>query len=127
MKVLNLEERKPQLLVFWFYGNVVVFGSVSDRKSSVSIDLEKVICNQLGRMPLLLWTQEGSFRADECFSLRQRSMSLPGHQWTQWCKRMPLPVHRSSGTLCSGFGSVPALKRKLRFPGKVKTSHYVGR
>ena len=25
VKVLNLEERKPQLLVFWFYGNVVSF------------------------------------------------------------------------------------------------------
>ena len=44
VKVLNLEERKPQLLIFWFYGNVVSVGSVSDQKSYVPEDLVKVTC-----------------------------------------------------------------------------------
>ena len=82
VKVLNLGERKPQLLVFFFgfMGMWFHFASVSDQKFSVPEDLVKVTCNRLGRMPLPLGTQEGSFGPDECFSLRQRSMSLPRDQ-----------------------------------------------
>ena len=40
-------------------------------------DLGKVTCNWLGRMSLPLGTKGGSFGADESFSLRQRSTSLP--------------------------------------------------
>ena len=84
VKVLNLEERQPQLLVFWFYGNVVSFCLCFFRnplylKTHIGSpeDPVRVACNRLGRMCLPLGTQEGSFGPDVCFGLRQRSMSLP--------------------------------------------------
>ena len=57
--------------------HVCAIVSVSDQKPPATEDLVRVTCNRLGRMPLPLGTQEGSFGADKCFSLRQRSMSLP--------------------------------------------------
>ena len=99
----------------------------------------KVDCNCLGRIPLPLGTQEGSFGPNECFSLRQRSMSLTKDRPGRAC-----PCGGASGytgareclylctvvkelCLCFGFCSLSALKRKLRIPGKVKTSHSVGK
>ena len=87
VKVLNLEGREPQLLVFWFHGlkgmsvPLVLFLIRNPLHLKTYLgspeDLGKVTCNWLGRMSLPLGTQEGSFGPEECFSLRQRSMSLP--------------------------------------------------
>ena len=86
-----------------------------------------------------LWTQGGSFRADECFSLRQRSETLPLRLGLKGCVSAEAPVDvlvQENVYLCIvllelslyfGFCSVSALKRKLRIPGKVKTSHSVGK
>ena len=52
----------------------------------------KVACNQLGRMPLPLGTQEGSFGTDECFSLRQRRESLSPETGPEWHVSAEAPV-----------------------------------
>ena len=72
--------------------HVSAIGSFSDQKSSVPEDLVKVTWNRLGRMPLPLRTQEGSFRADECFSLRQRRESLSPETGPEWHVSAEAPV-----------------------------------
>ena len=64
MKALNLEERKPQLLVFWFYGKganlcrwVWICSEILCTRSPSH--LGKVACDRLGRRPLPLGTQGG--------------------------------------------------------------------